>query len=205
MMGPAEGGMEDQGPRRLVVAMTGASGAILGIRLLEAARELGIETHLVMSAWAERTVEHETGYQVEQVLQLASVVHHRDNQAAAISSGSYPTRGMAVVPCSMKTLAAIACGFADDLIHRAADVTLKERRRLVLVPREAPLSSIHLENMLKLSNLGAVILPPVPAFYTRPRNLDDLVDQVVARVLDQFGWSWGRARRWEGKLEGGGA
>ncbi len=142
---------------------------------------------------------------MEQVLQLASVVHHRDNQAAAISSGSYPTRGMAVVPCSAKTLAAIACGFADDLIQRAADVTLKERRRLVLVPREAPLSSIHLENMLKLSNLGAVILPPVPAFYTRPRNLDDLADQVVARALDQFGWSWSSARRWEGKLERGDA
>jgi len=195
------GGLETEGSRRLVVAITGASGAILGIRLLQAARELDIETHLVVSAWAERTIEHETGYRVEEVLQLASVVHPQDDQAAAISSGSFPTRGMAVVPCSMKTLAAIACGFADDLIHRAADVTLKERRRLVLVPREAPLSSIHLENMLKLSNLGAVILPPVPAFYTHPRSVDDVVDHVVARVLDQFGWSWGRLRRWEGRLE----
>jgi len=194
-------GLETEGSRRLVVAITGASGAILGIRLLQAARELDIETHLVVSAWAERTIEHETGYRVEEVLQLASVVHPRDDQAAAISSGSFPTRGMAVVPCSMKTLAASACGFADDLIHRAADVTLKERRRLVLVPREAPLSSIHLENMLKLSNLGAVILPPVPAFYTHPRSVDDVVDHVVARVLDQFGWSWGRLRRWEGRLE----
>jgi 4-hydroxy-3-polyprenylbenzoate decarboxylase len=193
--------LETEGSRRLVVAITGASGAILGIRLLQAARELDIETHLVVSAWAERTIEHETGYRVEEVLQLASVVHPWDDQAAAISSGSFPTRGMAVVPCSMKTLAAIACGFADDLIHRAADVTLKERRRLVLVPREAPLSSIHLENMLKLSNLGAVILPPVPAFYTHPRSVDDVVDHVVARVLDQFGWSWGRLRRWEGRLE----
>ncbi len=195
--------MEGEGLRRLVVAMTGASGAILGIRLLEAARELEIETHLVVSEWAERTIRHETGYRVEQVMDLASVVHRRDDQAAVISSGSFPTRGMAVVPCSMKTLAAIACGFADDLIHRVADVTLKERRRLVLVPREAPLSSIHLENMLKLSNLGVVILPPVPAFYTHPRSVDDVVDHVVARVLDQFGWSWKRARRWDGRLEGG--
>lgn len=124
----------------------------------------------MVSAWAERTIEHQTGYRLEQVLQLASVVHQRDDQAAAISSGSFPTRGMAVVPCSMKTLAAIACGFADDLIHRAADVTLKERRRLVLVPREAPLSSIHLENMLKLSNLGAVI-PPARAGLLHPPPL----------------------------------
>lgn len=193
--------MEGEGSRRLVVAITGASGAILGIRLLEAARELGLETHLVVSEWAEHTIQHETDYRVEDVLGLASVVHRRDDQAATISSGSFPTRGMAVVPCSMKTLAAIACGFADDLIHRAADVTLKERRKLVLVPREAPLSSIHLENMLKLSNLGAVILPPVPAFYTHPRSLDEVVDHVVARVLDQFGWSWSRARRWDGRMQ----
>lgn len=189
-----------EGSGRLVVAMTGASGALLGVRLLEAARELELETHLVVSEWARRTIEHETDYSVEQVLQLASVVHPVEDQAAVISSGSFPTLGMAVVPCSMKTLAAIACGFADNLIHRAADVTLKERRRLVLVPREAPLSSIHLENMLKLSNLGAVILPPVPAFYTHPRTVADVVDHVVARVLDQFGLRWGRARRWEGKL-----
>jgi 4-hydroxy-3-polyprenylbenzoate decarboxylase len=195
--------MDAGGSHRLVVAMTGASGAILGIRLLEAARELGLETHLVVSEWAERTIAHETDYRLEDVLRLASVVHRRDDQAAPISSGSFLTRGMAVVPCSMKTLSAIACGFADDLIHRAADVTLKERRKLVLVPREAPLSSIHLENMLKLSNLGVVILPPVPAFYTHPRSLDDVVDHVVARVLDQFGWSWSRARRWEGRLERG--
>lgn len=193
--------MDPQGSRRLVVAITGASGAILGVRLLQAARELDVETHLVVSEWAERTIPHETGYRVEDVLRLATVVHPRDDQAAVISSGSFPTRGMAVVPCSMKTLAAIACGFADDLIHRAADVTLKERRKLVLVPREAPLSSIHLENMLKLSNLGVVILPPVPAFYTHPRSLDDVIDHVVARVLDQFGWTWARARRWDGRLE----
>ncbi len=193
--------MEGEGSRRLVVAITGASGAIRGIRLLEAARELGLENHLVVSEWAERTIPHETDYRVEDVLGLASVVHRRDDQAAVISSGSFPTRGMAVVPCSMKTLAAMACGFADDLIHRAADVTLKERRRLVLVPREAPLSSIHLKNMLKLSNLGAVILPPVPAFYTHPRSLDEVVDHVVARVLDQFGWSWSRARRWDGRMQ----
>ncbi len=193
--------MEGEGSKRLVVAITGASGAILGVRLLQAARELGLETHLVLSEWAERTIPYETDYRVEDVLQLASVVHRRDDQAAVISSGSFPTRGMAVVPCSMKTLAAIACGFADDLIHRAADVTLKERRKLVLVPRETPFSSIHLENMLKLSNLGVVILPPVPAFYHHPRTVEEVVDHVVARVLDQFGWSWSRARRWEGRLE----
>ena len=120
---------------------------------------------------------------------------------AVISSGSFPTRGMAVVPCSMKTLAAIPCGFADNLIHRAADVTLKERRRLVLVPREATLSSIHLENMLKLSNLGAAILPPVPAFDTQPRTVENMVDHGVAQMLDPFEFSWSRARGWEGRLE----
>ncbi len=205
MDGPTEavvpGSLLEEVPLRLVVAITGASGAILGIRLLEVARELGVETHLVLSEWAERTIEHETPYRVDQVRGLASAAYDLRDQAAPISSGSFLTRGMAIVPCSMKTLAAVAHGFSDTLIHRAADVVLKERRKLVLVPRETPLNSIHLENMLKLSNLGAVILPPVPAFYNHPRTLEDVVDYVVARVLDQFGLHWGRARRWEGRLE----
>jgi len=171
-------------PRRLIVAMTGATGTIFGVRLLEMLGGTGVETHLVMSKWAGRTLALETRYSVEQVQQLATVVHRPGDQGAAISSGSFVTMGMLIVPCSMRTLAAIAHGLGDNLIHRAADVVLKERRRLVLAVREAPLSEIHLENMLKLSRMGAVIAPPVPAFYTRPQTLDDLINHTVARLLD---------------------
>lgn len=186
--------------KRLIVGMTGATGAIFGVRLLQALRQLGVESHLVLSKWAERTIEHETAYTVRQVREMAAVVHQVQNQAASISSGSFPTDGMAIVPCSMKTLAAVAHGFGENLLSRAADVVLKERRRLVLVVRETPLSSIHLENMLKLSLAGATLLPPVPAFYHRPQSLDDLVDHTVARILDQFGLDWPGARRWEGRM-----
>ncbi len=187
--------------KRLIVGMAGSTGAIYGVRLLEALRQLDVESHLVMSKWAERTIEHETPYTVDQVKAMATCVHSLTNQGASISSGSFLTAGMAIMPCSMKTLAAVAHGFSDNLVHRAADVILKERRKLVVVARETPLSSIHLENMLKLSNLGAVILPPMPAFYNHPQTLDDIVDHVVARVLDQFGFHWDRARRWDGKME----
>lgn len=186
--------------QRLIVAMTGATGAIFGIRLLEALQGREVETHLVISKWAERTIEHESPYSAAQVRALAAVVHPVHNQAAAISSGSFLTMGMAVVPCSMKSLAAISCGLADNLIHRAADVVLKERRKLVLVPRETPLSEIHLENMLRLSRLGAVMLPPMPAFYNHPATLDDMINHVVARVLDQFGLHADFARRWDGTM-----
>ena len=179
--------MTHPAPRRLIVAMTGASGAIFGIRLLEMLQSSGIETHLVMSRWAARTLVHETDYTPEQVQALASVVHPLTDQGATISSGSFLTMGMVIAPCSVRSLAAIAHGISDNLIHRAADVVLKERRTLVLAVREAPLSEIHLENMLKLSRMGVVISPPVPAFYTRPKTIDEMVNYSVVRLLDQLG------------------
>src|SRR4051812_42129273 len=183
---------------RLVVAITGASGAILGIRTLEALRTFGVETHLIMSRWSKTTVAHETGYTLSQVEKLASIVHHEENQAASISSGSYRTDGMIVAPCSMKTLSAIRVGYADTLIARAADVILKERRKLVLIARESPFNEIHLENMLALTRMGAIIFPPVPAFYTRPNSIDDIVNQIVGRLLDQFGLQSPDVSRWRG-------
>ncbi|MEU7581462.1 non-oxidative hydroxyarylic acid decarboxylases subunit B [Streptomyces sp. NPDC041068] len=188
--------------KRLVVGMTGATGAILGIRLLEGLRALpDVETHLVLSNWARSTVELETPYTVREVQDLADVHHKPNDQGATISSGSFRTDGMVVVPCSVKTLAGIRTGYADTLLGRAADVTLKEGRRLVLVPREMPLSQIHLENMLALARQGVTILPPVPAFYNHPRSIDDIVDHIVARVLDQFGLAAPAARRWQGLPE----
>ena len=190
----------DQHARRLIVAMTGASGTIYGVRMLEMLQGSGIETHLVMSRWAARTLVHETAYTPEQVQALANVVHPLTNQGAAISSGSFLTMGMVVAPCSVRTLAAIAHGLGDNLIHRAADVVLKERRKLVLAVREAPLSEIHLENMLKLSRMGVVICPPVPAFYTRPKTIDEMVNYSVARMLDQLGIHLD-VERWDGAME----
>lgn len=183
---------------RLVVGITGASGAIFGVRVLEALRTLDVESHLIMSRWARVTLAHETNYSLEAVENLATEVHHGDNQAACISSGSYKTAGMIVAPCSMKTLASIRHGLSDTLLSRAADVTLKERRKLVLLARESPLSEIHLENMLALTRMGAVILPPVPAFYNRPKDLSEMVDYIVARALDQFGFELPDAPRWSG-------
>src|SRR3954467_3237778 len=171
-------------PRRLIVAITGASGSIYGVRLLEKLQGSGIETHLVMSRWAARTLVHETPYTPEQVQALATVTHPLTDQGASISSGSFLTMGMVVAPCSVRTLAAIAHGIGDNLIHRAADVVLKERRKLVLAVRESPLSEIHLENMLKLSRMGVVIAPPALAFYSRPQSLDDLITFSAARLLD---------------------
>ncbi len=185
-------------PRRLIVAITGATGATFGIRVLETLRGTDIETHLVLSKWAARTIVHETPYTIEQVQALATEVHPLNDQGAAISSGSFLTMGMVVVPCSMRTLAAIAHGLGDNLIHRAADVILKERRKLVLMTREAPLNDIHLENMLKLSRMGVVIFPPMPAFYNRPATLDDMVNYTVIRVLDQFGVHLDAKERWTG-------
>ena len=172
---------------RLIVALSGATGSIYGVRLLECLRDAGVETHVVISRWGVRTLLHETSYSKEQVEALATKAYAPGDMGAAISSGSFRTDGMIVAPCSAKTLAAIAHGVGDNLIHRAADVILKERRKLVLAVREAPLSDIHLENMLKLSRMGAVVMPPVPAFYTRPQSLDDVVNHTVARLLDQFG------------------
>lgn len=184
-------------PRRLIVGITGASGSIYGVRLLEMLQGTGIETHLVLSRWGARTLVHETPYTPEQVQALASVVHPLTDQGATISSGSFVTMGMVIAPCSVRTLAAIAHGLGDNLIHRAADVVLKERRKLVLAVREAPLSEIHLDNMLKLSRMGVVISPPVPAFYARPASIDELVNYTCVRLLDQLGLHVDAAR-WGG-------
>jgi flavin prenyltransferase len=185
---------------RLIVGLTGATGAIYAVRLLERLREMEVETHLVISRWGARTLAHETPHPREYVESLATTVYPPGDMGAAISSGSFKTDGMIIAPCSAKTLAAIAHGFGDNLIHRAADVILKERRRLLLAVREAPLSDIHLENMLKLSRMGAVILPPVPAFYNHPRTIDDVVDHTVARMLDAFGLDVRGAIRWAGEM-----
>lgn len=183
---------------RLVVAITGASGVIYGIRLLQALQELKIETHLILTAWGARTVEIETDETVDDVRSLATKVYEDSDMAAAISSGSFRVDGMAIVPCSMKTLASIANGFDDSLVSRAAGVCIKEQRKLVLVPRETPLSKIHLENMAKIAGVGAVILPAMPGFYHRPGNVDDLIDHVVGKVLDQFGIDHNLFKRWAG-------
>ena len=185
---------------KVIVAITGATGAIYGVRILQRLREAGAESHLVISRWGARTMLHETPYSREQVEALATVTYAPGDMGAAISSGSFRTDGMVIAPCSAKTLAAIAHGFGENLVHRAADVVLKERRKLVLVVREAPLSDIHLENMLKLSRMGSVVLPPMPAFYNHPRTVDDVVEHTVSRVLDQFGLDVSGVGRWSGEM-----
>ncbi len=187
-------------PERLIVAITGASGSIFGVRLLQLLHGSGVETHLVLSKWGARTLTHETSYSLEEVKRMASVSYPEGDQGAAISSGSFITKGMVVAPCSMQTLSAIAHGKGENLIHRAADVVLKERRRLVLIVRETPFNDIHLENMLKLSRMGAIIAPPVPAFYNHPRTIDDIVNQVAMRALDLFDVHLDVVDRWKGDL-----
>jgi len=184
-------------PKRLVVGISGASGVIYGVRLLEALRPLPVETHLVMTRTAEVTLAHETDLKVSDVRRLADVAYKIDDLAAAISSGSFRTMGMVVVPCSMRSLGEIAHGITSNLLTRAADVMLKEHRRLVLVARETPIHAIHLRNMLTLSEMGAVIAPAMPAFYNRPRSLDDVVDHTVGRVLDLFDIDTGTVKRWQ--------
>lgn len=183
---------------KIIVGITGASGAIFGVRTLQALRLLNVETHLVVSRWARATIAHETSFTLEQVESLAAVVHASENQAAPVSSGSFKNDGMIVAPCSAKTLAAIRTGYSDNLLTRAADVTLKERRKLVLLVRESPFNEIHLENMLALTRMGAVIFPPVPAFYNHPDTLDDVVYHIVGRALDQFGLELPGMSRWYG-------
>ena len=174
--------------RRLVVGISGASGVIHGIRLLEVLRDRpDLETHLILTKPAERTIVEETSWEPSAVRALASVVHAVGDVGAAVASGSFETLGMAVIPCSIRTASAIAYGLADNLLTRAADVTLKERRKLVLVVRETPLHRGHLKALLEATENGAVILPPMPAFYTMPESVRDIVDHTVARVLDQFG------------------
>jgi 4-hydroxy-3-polyprenylbenzoate decarboxylase len=188
---------------RLIVGITGATGSIFGIRLLQALQGSGVETHVVVSKWGMRTLAHETSYTLDQVQAMATASYSPSDQGAAVSSGSFVTNGMVVAPCSMRTLAAIASGQGDNLIHRAADVILKERRKLVLVVREMPLNDIHLENMLKLSRMGVVILPPVPAFYNQPHSIDDIIDHIVMRILDQFDIHLGLTDRWDGVMSVG--
>lgn len=190
----------DNARTNLIVGISGATGAIFGVRLLQELQKSEIETHLVVSKWGARTLIHETSYSLEQVQGMATYHYTTHDEGAMISSGSFLTRGMVVCPCSVRSLAAIAQGHGDTLIHRAADVVLKERRKLVLVVRETPLSSIHLENMLKLSRMGVVIFPPVPAFYNHPRTIEDIVDQTVLRVLDQFEIHLSSGNRWEGNM-----
>ncbi len=186
--------------RRLIVGMTGSTGAIFGVRFLEALKHADVESHLIVSKWAQRTIEHETNYTVEQVRELARVVHSPGDMGATVSSGSFLTEGMVVIPCSVRTLGGIAQGAGDHLVHRAADVVLKERRQLVLVVRETPLSVVHLENMLKLARMGVLMLPPVQAFYNHPQSIDDIVNHIVARVLDQFKIPAPFAKRWDGHM-----
>ena len=181
---------------RLVVGVSGASGAIYGIRLLEILRRLPVESHLAITRAAEVAVAHETDRKISEVKALADVCHRIDDLAAPPSSGSFRAMGMVVAPCSVRSVAEIATGLCGNLLTRAADVALKERRPLVLMVRETPLHAVHLENMARLAALGATIAPPVPAFYARPETLEDMVDHTLGRVLDLFGLESGGARRW---------
>jgi len=181
---------------RIVVGLAGSSAPIYGIRTLQALKELGVETHLVVSDGAKRTIPLETHWTVKKIEALATVAYANSELAASISSGSFHTDGMIIAPCSMKTLAGIAHSFSQDLLVRAADVTLKERRKLVLVPRETPLHLGHLRNMVLATEIGAVILPPVPAFYHQPKTVEDLIDQTVGKILDQFHIEHTLFRRW---------
>lgn len=181
---------------RLIVGLSGASGAILGIRLLEALQAGPVETHLVISTAAQATILHETAYTPAQVAALAHTVYEPDDLAAPIASGSYPCQGMVVIPCSIKTLSAVANSYSADLLSRAADVTLKEGRRLALVVRETPLHAGHLRLMSLAAQAGAIIFPPAPAFYTRPATVDDLINQIVGRVLSRLGIETDLYRQW---------
>jgi polyprenyl P-hydroxybenzoate/phenylacrylic acid decarboxylase-like protein len=189
----------DGASKRLVVGLTGSSAPQLGLALLRALRELpAIETHLVVSAGARLSLRLEAGVEVDEVEALADVSYPSDDLGASISSGSFQTIGMVVMPCSMRSLAAIATGLTSDLVGRAADVTLKERRTLVLVPRETPLNLVHIRNMETVTLAGGVVLPPMPAFYHRPTSIDDLLDHIVGKVLDQFAVRHELYRRWTG-------
>ncbi len=184
--------------QRIVIGISGASGAALGVKVLDAFAAAEVETHLVVSKWGQQTLEYETGLRLEKLRNRANFVYNSKDMSASISSGSFRTMGMVVVPCSMHSLAAISLGMGTNLLHRAADVVLKERLPLVLVPRETPLNDIHLENMLRLSRMGATIMPPNPAFYNRPESIDDILGHFVARILDQFRVENDFSKRWQG-------
>jgi 4-hydroxy-3-polyprenylbenzoate decarboxylase len=182
----------------ILVAITGATGAIYGLRLLEVLAEKGVETHLLISPWGEKTIALETEVSLEEIRKRARKWYAVDNLSAPVSSGSFPLEGMVIIPCSMRTLAGIVHGVSENLILRAADVMLKERRKLILVPRESPLSLIHLRNLTAAAEAGAMILPPMPAFYHRPKSLQDLVDHLVGKVLDLLGVENNLFPRWMG-------
>ena len=186
--------------KKLIIGITGSTGSVLGVRLLEILSGTDVETHLIISKWGHQTLEHETSYTYDQVLAMADVSYGPGDMGASVSSGSFRTEGMVIIPCSMASLAAISSGQGTHLVHRAADVILKERRKLVLVARELPLNDIHLENMLKLSKMGVSIVPPMMAFYNHPKSIEDMVDHVVMRVLDQFDITVDTVPRWEGEM-----
>jgi flavin prenyltransferase len=199
----AQGGNPKNEAERLVIGLSGASGVAYGIRLLEAARELGIESHLVMTKPAEMTIGYETKLSPKQVAAKADYSYAVTDIAAPIASGSFKTKGMIVAPCSVRTMSEIATGVTTGLLTRAADVMLKERRPLVLMVRETPLHLGHLRTMTALAEMGAIILPPVPAFYAEPKSLSDLVDQMVGRALDLLGYDWPDMKRWGEELAKG--
>ncbi|HZW57594.1 MAG TPA: UbiX family flavin prenyltransferase [Nitrososphaerales archaeon] len=181
---------------RLIVGISGGSGSIYGIRFLEVLRDLGIESHLIITKWGGITITYETDMKIEAVKRLASYTYSDDDLAARISSGSFLNDGMIIIPCSMKTIGGILSGNADSLLVRAADVTLKEARRLVLVPRETPLNKIHLRNLLSVAEAGAIVMPPMPAFYHNPKSIDDIVNHIVGKALDLFGVKHDLYKRW---------
>ncbi len=187
----------------IVVGITGATGSIYAVRLLEALKEKGVYTHLIMSYWARENLIVEAKYSPEYLESLVQEVHDNKNLGARTSSGSYITDGMVVVPCSMKTLSSIANGYCENLISRSADVMIKEGRKLVICPRETPLSQIHLENMLRLAKMGARIVPPMPAFYNHPVSIEDIINHHVMKLLDQFGISHVKGKRWNGSRKAG--
>ena len=186
----------DQGRSRLVVGIAGASGVAYGLRALAACKDLGVESHLVMSRAAALTLAQETELSLAEVQAMADVAYRPGDVGAAIASGSFPTLGMLIAPCSVRTMSEVATGVTSSLMTRAADVTLKERRPLVLMVRETPLHLGHLRTMVKLAEMGAVIAPPLPAFYAKPLSLEEMVDQSVGRTLDLFGLSWSKVKRW---------
>lgn len=188
-------------PLRLIIGISGASGAIYGIRLLEMLRSTAVETHLVMSKAAELTLSYEMDCKASEARKLADVWYPIGDIGASISSGSFRTEGMIIAPCSVRTMSEIASGVTSTLLTRAADVVLKERRRLVLLLRETPLHTGHLRTMLRIAEMGAIVMPPVPAFYARPSNLDEMVLQTLGRALDLFGIDAGVVHRWSGKNE----
>lgn len=183
--------------KKIIIGISGASGAVLGVEMLKALKDMeDVESHLVISDSALETIDLETDYTQEEVLALADRVYDFYDMAADISSGSFKTEGMVIIPCSMKTLAGVACGYSENLLLRAADVTLKEGRKLVVVPREAPLGRIHLKNMLELKENGAVIIPPVMTFYNRLDSVEEMIDYLIGKILDQFGIEYAGLKRW---------